>query len=96
MLVRHQLGDRTAHRVAHDERRRELELVQHRGGIARAVAETERHERTQSPPVTAVVDREHAIAGVGQIAVGAVPVQVGARHPAVQEHHGGAIAAGVA
>ena len=46
--------------------------------------------------MAAVVDGEHAVAGLGQRVVGAVPVEVGAEHPAVQEQHGRAVAAGVA
>ena len=64
-----------------------LERAQHRRGVGGAVGEPERHERPQAAAVPAMVDREHAIAGLGEIAVGAEPVEVGGRDPAVQQHH---------
>jgi hypothetical protein len=96
MVARDQLCDRTAHRVADYDRRGDLELAQRGGGIAGAVREPERLERAKSAPVAAVIDRQHAVARVDQGLVAAAPVEVGARDPAVQQHHRRPVSARVA
>ena len=96
MVTGHQLGDRAAHRVADDDRLLDPERPQHRGGVIGAVGQPEGRQRAQPARVAAVVEGQHAVAGIGERTVGGVPVEVGAHHPAVQQQDGGAVAAGVA
>ena len=78
-----QLRDRAAHRVADERRRRETEQLDRGRRVGGAVGEPERRQRTHPAAVPAVVDREHAVAGLDERHVAGVPVEVGARHPAV-------------
>ena len=96
VIARDQLRDRAAHRVADEDRRRDPEPGDRGGGVAGAVDERELGDRPQAAAVSAVVDREYAVAGLHQRLVGAVPVEVGARDPAVEQHHGRPVAAAVA
>ena len=70
MLAGDELGDRAAHRVADDGRRRDSELPQDGGRVCRAITQAEPLDRSQAAAVTAMVDRQHAVAGPLQIAIG--------------------------
>ena len=89
-------GDRAAHAVADRQHRLDLELREQRGGVVGAGLERERLGGADAAPVAAVVDRQDAVAGLLERAVGRVPVEVGREHPAVQEQDGRAVAAAVA
>ena len=89
-------GDRAAHAVADRQHRLDLEVREQRGGVVGAGLERERLGGADAAPVAAVVDRQDAVAGLLERAVGRVPVEVGREHPAVQEQDGRAVAAAVA
>jgi hypothetical protein len=91
-----QLSDGAAHRVADEDGGVNAELLDDGGGIGGAVGQGERGHPPQPASVAAVVDGQHAVAGLLQRPVGRVPVEVGGHRPAVQEHDGLTIPARVA
>ena len=95
IVAGHQLGDRAAHRVADDERRRDAELPERGSGVAGAVRETKRRDLAHPAAVPAVVDREHPIAGTREVVVRAAPVEIRGRHPAMEQHDGRAVATAI-
>ena len=96
MPARGQQGDRPAHRVAGDHGAGRSQLAQDAGGVVGAVLEVEVLQRADAAPVAAVIEREHAEAGVRQRSVLRVPVEVRRHGPAVQQQHGRPVAAAVA
>ena len=96
VVAREQAGDRTAHRVADDEHAVDALGAHDGGGVLGAGAQAEGLRRAHPAAVAAVVEREDAEARLAQRSVHRDPVEVGADHPAVQEQHGGPVAAAVA
>jgi hypothetical protein len=91
-----QARDRAAHRVPDGEDAVDALAAQHGGGVRGALAEPERLGRAQATAVPAVVEGEHAVAGVGERVVDREEVEVGGDHPPVKQEDRPAVAAGVA
>jgi hypothetical protein len=68
---------------------------QDRRRVIGAIGQAKRRQGPQTARMATMVDRQHAIAGVGQRPVHRMPVEIGAHHPAVEQEHDRAVAPGV-
>ena len=83
----HQLGDRSAHRVAHDDRLVDLKAAEKLGSIIRTVLEGEQLIAADPVAMTPVIERDDS-KSLGEAGIAGPPVQVGGRGPSVEEEEG--------
>jgi hypothetical protein len=80
-------GDGATHGVARHDRLTHAELTEQPGGVVGTILEAERLAGADAPAVAAVIHRDRVVAP-GQRRERAQPVEVGRRHPPVQQHDG--------
>lgn len=87
-------ADRSAHRVADRNDRREPELADYGGGIIGTLGQGERTAVSDTAPVALVVDSDEGVAECESFK-GRIPLEIGARRPAVKEQQHGSGRVGV-
>ena len=95
MAAPHELGDRSTHRVADQDRRAGAERVEQRGDVVGASFQRELVVTHDAAPVSAMVDGDDPIVRV-QVIEERRPVETARREQAVEQHDGRRVRCGAA